>query len=128
MPAKLERHLRRYQEPVPAACRDLAEPGRPLLGRDRHRHRPAAPSPRRGLLELGRDLLVRPQGRCRPMPDVPVWLASEHLGQCGVRRLTPWHARRLVNRGADQRVAKSQSRPLGLDQPGRNRRHHCLNR
>ena len=116
--AELEAHLRRAQEPASPASRVLAEFRRALQGGDRHRDRAATSGADRGLLQLRRHLLVGSQGRRRPMPHLAVGLASEYLGQRGVRGLALRQACRLVDRRAHQRMAKPQLGALDRQQVG----------
>ena len=95
------------------------QPGGTLQGPGRDGVAAARACPLRHRRELGRDFLVCAGRRRRPVPRTAVGLplAGETGGERLVRAPPERRRRRLVDRGADQRMTKADGAVCHLDEP-----------
>src|SRR5258708_9609362 len=93
-----------------------------LQGRDRDSERAAPPRAAGCLLELIGDLFMGAADQCGAMPDAPVRLGAQYLGERLVHAAAPQQARALAYRRADQRVAEAHAMQVKVDNRGLGRR------
>ena len=110
-----------------ASSRRARWPGRaqlrcPLQRGDRDSQRAAPPRASGGLLQLIGDLFMGAADQRRAMPDTPVRLGAQYLGERLVHAAALQQARALAHRRADQRVAEAQAVQVEVDDRGLGRR------